>query len=74
MNDSLKTDFVASPCVSVCALDEDDVCMGCYRTGMEISHWGRLTVAQQREVIVRSKARMFGGLAACVVKEGSEPS
>lgn len=68
MNDSLKTEIVASPCVSVCALDEHDICMGCYRTGLEISHWGKLSVEQQREVVERSRARMFGGLAPCVVK------
>ena len=28
---------VKSPCVSLCALDIDDVCMGCQRTGQEIS-------------------------------------
>ena len=71
MNDILKTDFVASPCISVCALDEDDVCVGCYRTGMEISHWGRLTAEQQRDVVERSRVRMFGGLAPCLIKAGA---
>lgn len=31
---------VRSPCVSICALDVDDVCIGCFRTGMEIARWG----------------------------------
>ena len=25
-------DLVTSPCVSVCALDEQDICIGCQRT------------------------------------------
>lgn len=29
----------ASPCVSICALDENDICVGCYRTAQEITDW-----------------------------------
>lgn len=71
MNDSNDIQFVPSPCVSVCALDEDDVCVGCYRTGMEISQWGRLTVAKQRLVIDRTHQRMSGEIGPCVVAEGT---
>ena len=69
MSDSL-TEIVPSPCVSVCALDEDDVCVGCYRTGMEISQWGRLNPDQQRLVVTRCQLRMRGELAPCVVTHG----
>lgn len=48
---------VKSPCVSICALDADDVCIGCYRTGQEISFWGQMTPAQQRDVMVRVEQR-----------------
>lgn len=65
------TEIVPSPCVSVCALDEDDVCVGCYRTGMEISQWGRLNVEQQRLVVQRTHLRMQGELAPCVVMYGN---
>ncbi len=55
-----KEKNVASPCISLCALNEDDVCGGCYRTGQEISHWGSYTNEQRREVVrdanERSKA------------------
>ena len=30
---------VKSPCIKVCKYDEDNVCMGCYRTMDEISGW-----------------------------------
>jgi predicted Fe-S protein YdhL (DUF1289 family) len=43
MSDAKKSSSgktINSPCVSICALNEDDVCVGCYRTGNEISHWG----------------------------------
>lgn len=48
---------VASPCVSVCALDIDDICMGCYRTGKEISYWGKMSNEEKREVLRRCVER-----------------
>ncbi|SFR78816.1 hypothetical protein SAMN05216203_3058 [Marinobacter daqiaonensis] len=48
---------VASPCVSVCALDENDVCIGCHRTGDEILHWTRLDDDQRRDVLRKVSER-----------------
>lgn len=48
---------VQSPCVSICALDENDVCVGCYRTGVEISRWGGMSVDEKRDVIALVKER-----------------
>ena len=42
---------VASPCVDICALDDKDVCMGCYRTATEITQWRDLSNGEKREVI-----------------------
>lgn len=42
---------MVSPCVGVCALDEEDVCMGCYRTGQEITNWGAMNDQQREEVM-----------------------
>ena len=42
---------VASPCVSVCALDEQDICTGCQRTVDEITRWGRMDNQQRRAVL-----------------------
>lgn len=44
-------DRVRSPCVSVCALDADDVCIGCHRTGDEIIRWTQMTDEERREVL-----------------------
>lgn len=30
---------IESPCIGVCALDENDVCMGCFRTADDITEW-----------------------------------
>ncbi len=47
----------ASPCISVCALDENDVCLGCYRTAGEITDWFMADAAEKRAILTRAEAR-----------------
>ncbi len=42
---------VTSPCSSICSLNEDDVCIGCYRTRSEIRDWLHMPGSQKREVL-----------------------
>ena len=42
---------VRSPCVSICVLDEQDICTGCQRTGQEITRWGRISDAEKRDIL-----------------------
>ena len=42
---------VASPCVSICALDEQDICTGCQRSVAEITRWGRMDNTERRQVL-----------------------
>ena len=53
----MNDDFVRSPCVSVCALNEDSVCMGCYRTSEEIKQWSLFSSDERRAVIAQTKER-----------------
>ncbi|MFL1483389.1 DUF1289 domain-containing protein [Marinobacter sp. LN3S78] len=46
-----EQDRVRSPCVAVCALDENDVCIGCHRTGDEILRWTSMTNEERRQVL-----------------------
>ena len=48
---------IPSPCISVCALNDDDICQGCYRSGEEIRDWMILTNAQKRKVIQKALER-----------------
>ena len=48
---------VASPCVYVCALDDNDICVGCQRSGEEITRWGRMDNAERRAVLERCRER-----------------
>lgn len=43
--------YPASPCVSICTLDDENVCVGCHRTLDEITHWSTYTKEKQWEII-----------------------
>ncbi|CAA0084372.1 Uncharacterised protein [BD1-7 clade bacterium] len=51
------TDEVASPCVSICVLDDKDVCQGCYRTAQEITDWTRYDNAEKSAVNAKCQER-----------------
>lgn len=47
---------VPSPCVGVCALDENDLCIACQRSGVEIAEWG--VYSREEKVAVWEKIRL----------------
>jgi predicted Fe-S protein YdhL (DUF1289 family) len=48
---------VRSPCVSICALGDDDICIGCHRSAGEIADWVLSTDAERRAVLARVAER-----------------
>jgi len=48
---------VASPCVHVCALDDEDICIGCQRTVAEITRWSLMENSERREVLMQCHER-----------------
>jgi uncharacterized protein len=46
-----------SPCINICALDEQGYCLGCYRTIDEIAGWTRLSSEEQWAVMGQLAAR-----------------
>ena len=54
----MSDDEPRSPCISVCVLDDDDICMGCYRSSSEITDWFMATDEQKREVLRQARERM----------------
>jgi predicted Fe-S protein YdhL (DUF1289 family) len=40
MNPSFRA--VLSPCIGVCMLDDEGLCMGCHRTSAEIARWSQM--------------------------------
>ncbi len=46
---------VESPCIKVCVLDDQQVCIGCKRTLDEIVAWGSLSDDARMNVLERLK-------------------
>ena len=60
MNIQLRA--VLTPCIGVCALDGDGICMGCHRTTDEIARWGQMDDGERIERIgMRVRMRMHPG-------------
>lgn len=57
MTEKKQEDIVRSPCVHICCLDDDDVCLGCYRTGDEICRWGSMNSDERRDVLKKVSER-----------------
>lgn len=54
--------MVDSPCVKICELDRNDVCVGCGRTRAEIAGWTAMSEAQKAKVVeLAEKRRSDGG-------------
>ena len=45
--------MMLTPCVRLCKLDENNICVGCGRTAVEIGTWNRYTDEQRLEIITR---------------------
>jgi uncharacterized protein len=48
---------VASPCVDICRLDAQGLCVGCRRTIEEITEWSRASEARRREILSELQRR-----------------
>lgn len=53
----MSDDEPRSPCISVCALDEADICIGCYRSAEEIADWFIADAKVRREILRRASRR-----------------
>ena len=47
----------ASPCVNICVIEEDGLCVGCARTLDEIASWGGWSAAERSAVMLALPAR-----------------
>jgi predicted Fe-S protein YdhL (DUF1289 family) len=48
---------VSSPCISICVLDDQDICTGCFRSAAEVTDWFMAGDAEKREILRRAAAR-----------------
>ncbi len=64
----MQSKTIASPCVNVCYLDEDDICQGCYRSGTEITAWMRLDTEARKQVLAKVAERELASPFVTTVK------
>lgn len=48
---------IKSPCIHVCTLDENKICMGCYRSAEEVRNWFRYTDEEKRTSLKNAEER-----------------
>lgn len=51
-----------SPCVAVCALDSDDICIDCGRTSAEITEYREASADRRREINGKAEKRLLGAI------------
>lgn len=52
-----RSGYPASPCNSICTLDDDNRCLGCDRTLAQITRWTLMSKEEQWAVIEELAAR-----------------
>ena len=50
---------IASPCVRNCCLDEQDICLGCGRSLVEITAWSGSSDHERRAILERAAQRRY---------------
>lgn len=48
---------VESPCIRHCTLDDDDICLGCFRSIDDICAWGGADNRERRQILERAAKR-----------------
>ncbi|TCV90279.1 DUF1289 domain-containing protein [Sulfurirhabdus autotrophica] len=48
---------VESPCVRNCCLNDDDDCLGCFRSLNEIMQWSQATDEERRDFLLNAENR-----------------
>ncbi len=52
-----KSNLIQSPCVRNCCLDDDNICLGCFRTISEITSWSEADDNERLNILHNAKIR-----------------
>ena len=50
-------DRVQSPCIENCCLNDEKICMGCFRSIVEISQWSQMNDKIRLDVLHKAETR-----------------
>ncbi len=59
MTNQTKTTIIESPCIRNCCLDNEDICLGCYRSLAEITQWALVDDETRQEFLKKVAKRKF---------------
>jgi uncharacterized protein len=48
---------IASPCVRNCCLNEQDICLGCFRHLDEITGWAAMSEQEKQQLLIKCQQR-----------------
>lgn len=49
---------ITSPCIRSCCLDNNDICLGCFRSLDEIKLWGKLVTEPEKQSLILDQAKI----------------
>lgn len=52
-----RATYIQSPCVMICTLDENDICVGCLRSLEEIGRWPDADMDERIEILDKITVR-----------------
>ena len=52
-----KNNTIKNPCIHVCTLDDEKICIGCHRSVEEIRGWFTMTDEQKLQVLANAEGR-----------------
>lgn len=67
----MSAELPASPCIRECCLDnQNDTCMGCFRTLDEITGWHFANAAEREQILARCDQRRAAQAALLKARKG----
>lgn len=48
---------MTSPCINICHLDNNDICVGCFRSSEEITTWKDLNNEAHKQILAKAHKR-----------------
>lgn len=61
----VQDNAIKSPCVRKCTLNDDNICIGCYRSLDEIYKWGKADIELRKNILRNIEYRL--NEACCAV-------
>ena len=52
-----RKDDLLSPCIEICILNDERICLGCFRTLGEIAQWQQMDDTMRRDVLHTAESR-----------------